>query len=561
MRPVVFRRLHGCWRRKAKALCSSLSGGGLVVFSAGLNSLPAAGCSYSFVGEVFLGGWQVPSLECSIFGEWYEHGLYTVWEFGSEVMGLYGDPLEAYKQPDGTWTDTDKDGLPDIVELDPVNVSTCDEFWWCWDYFVKQHKDDAEALSGQFNPLVQENTPPDIYKVYVETYKVSSWIWDDTYWAKVEIKVRDIGRITNVEIGIEGSDWAYNVGRIGGNDWDGEYRALLSMTKGQYYGKMIVVISAVDSAGNCMYVKKEIRGTFAGLVDILEKVQGAMQKAWERVKEAVDWIVEWVIETFESIVNKFIELIQFVISGITTCYGEFLKAVSAAIVEGDDESIESLSSVLMDNIQSFAETIIEVQLIMFGTIMAVLGLLTVVKVMTGGVEAVVETMAFTLAKDLVIAALIGLLIKGLWDGISSLVEDEETDTNTFWDWISDYIGITVTYTSTIVGIVETFVEYAKKKAISWFVLGLTLAISGYFLNAATTSMNLSGAALIAADLFGMGLSFVGLIIMIYERSSPFQRSVEITSPLIGILEWVIAIGGLAKAVIDTSADYSSDWSG
>ena len=39
---------------------------------------------------------------------------------------MYGDPLQAYKQPGGAWTDTDSDGIPDIVEIYFSNTTNID---------------------------------------------------------------------------------------------------------------------------------------------------------------------------------------------------------------------------------------------------------------------------------------------------------------------------------------------------------------------------------------------------------------------------------------------------
>ncbi|MEM3567862.1 MAG: hypothetical protein QXS83_04790, partial [Thermoplasmata archaeon] len=41
----------------------------------------------------------------------------------SREKTMYGDPLVAYKQTDGRWTDTDEDGIPDIVEIYFSNIS------------------------------------------------------------------------------------------------------------------------------------------------------------------------------------------------------------------------------------------------------------------------------------------------------------------------------------------------------------------------------------------------------------------------------------------------------
>ncbi|MGC8913787.1 MAG: hypothetical protein ACP5LE_07710, partial [Thermoplasmata archaeon] len=60
----------------------------------------------------------------------YNVRIITVWdENGTPVYSdreMHGDPLSAYKQPSGAWTDTDSDNIPDIVEIYFSNITNID---------------------------------------------------------------------------------------------------------------------------------------------------------------------------------------------------------------------------------------------------------------------------------------------------------------------------------------------------------------------------------------------------------------------------------------------------
>ncbi len=353
-----------------------------------------------------------------------------------------------------------------------------------------------------------------------------------------------------------------------------------------------VEIKTMDINGNIMSVTQTVSSAWFGLLkDVWNAIVEFFKAVKEKALEVLAGLVEWVVERVRGFVNMLVNTVKSVFSDVIDGYGLFLSALAGVVVGaggagasgvdvvgggfgfGDKKDavlggsqpggqrVFSLSSDILNAVLAFVDVMLKVYLVMFGTIMAGVGLFLALKAVTCGMEAVVETTIFGLAEDLVVASLIGVLASGLWDSIQELVDNEETDTQTFWDFISGYIGITVSYTATVIEIINTFIEYAKKKAFSWFILGLTLAISGYFLDAATTAMELTGNGLKTADAIGILLSLGGLLMMIVEKSSKGQQTLERTSPLLTMLEWVIAIGGLGKAIIDTLADKSSGWSG
>ena len=46
-----------------------------------------------------------------------------------------------------------------------------------------------------------------------------------------------------------------------------------------------------------------------------------------------------------------------------------------------------------------------------------------------------------------------------------------------------------------------------------------------------------------------------------SEEDAIQEGIDATSPLLSLAEWVIGIGGFAKAIADTAADASTGWSG
>ncbi|MGM0510197.1 MAG: hypothetical protein ACQESD_03615 [Thermoplasmatota archaeon] len=109
------------------------------------------------------------------------------------------DPLVAYRTESGDWSDTDSDGIPDVVESwfsnssivdDPTyqeqfkeNASSTlyDKYEWVIDYFeTVAEKSDNESkaeqwLTDQFNTMVRENMPPMVTKFKADTTTDLKW--------------------------------------------------------------------------------------------------------------------------------------------------------------------------------------------------------------------------------------------------------------------------------------------------------------------------------------------------------------------------------------------------
>ncbi|MGC8913858.1 MAG: hypothetical protein ACP5LE_08075, partial [Thermoplasmata archaeon] len=134
---------------------------------------------------------------------------------------MYGDPLNAWKQPSGTWTDTDSDNIPDIVEIYFSNITNIDNntMWnayttnsetssvflrysWCRDYYKEINASNSSLAENwtqkAFNPFVVCNLPPMIVRFSAEPRKYGEWP-NERYTIRTEFVVRDLRGVREVK--------------------------------------------------------------------------------------------------------------------------------------------------------------------------------------------------------------------------------------------------------------------------------------------------------------------------------------------------------------------------
>ncbi len=218
------------------------------------------------------------------------------------------DPLVPYANSTGVWTDTDKDGIPDVAETYLSNRSQWSYFakhysalWnnysWISDYFktVKSNQNESAAkqwLQDQFNSLIVERTPPVITKFLL-------W-WDDEgfdVYAVVDLVVHDVGGIKELNI------WDENNGEWAGITDGGEttyriYHKFSSSGWEQNFGSVRVKVEAKDYAGNSITVENELKSSLKKLWDALTSlwnaIWNALQKVAQAIMSALSFIVEWI---------------------------------------------------------------------------------------------------------------------------------------------------------------------------------------------------------------------------------------------------------------------------
>lgn len=82
---------------------------------------------------------------------------------------MYGDPLYKYKDQNNNSLDVDEDGIPDYIEIDPINI-TEQQNATVYQYVLTHNE---TCIEKQFNPLVRENIPPVIEDIPL---RLESWL-------------------------------------------------------------------------------------------------------------------------------------------------------------------------------------------------------------------------------------------------------------------------------------------------------------------------------------------------------------------------------------------------
>jgi len=258
---------------------------------------------------------------------------------------MYGDPLQAYKQSGGAWTDTDADRIPDIVEIYFSNTTNIDNsrmwthyttnsntaslferYTWCRDYYHELNKTNSSAAENwtqkAFNPFVSYNLPPTIvgYDVHF-TKRHSGW----TVTVKIDFSytVRDASGIREIKITIKDKFsstvlwWSIERFPAAPTEHAGHDSCTVDYSGFGYI--FIIEVSNGMNEVTTEHVFNELLGEVVDeVVDALaalgEMLVGGLQKAWEAVQNAVNAIVEWIKEKVKELVDP---LIQPIISAIT----------------------------------------------------------------------------------------------------------------------------------------------------------------------------------------------------------------------------------------------------
>jgi len=218
--------------------------------------------------------------------ELYGYNVLISWfegeELKSENKTIFGDPNEAYMEPDGvTPMDVDEDGITDIDEIDPWNSSTPAVM-----EFIEHFKDDQEMLDGQFNPFIRESTPPVVINIKVKTHEEWGWTTDfliplwvlKRAWAEIDIETIDIAKFS-VTVRISPGRLAEFEGE--GHEW---FKAELDLFFWEVMGKYTVKIEMVDFAGNELDppYEVEVDGWFGGVLRMLEALWDFKQRFLEK---------------------------------------------------------------------------------------------------------------------------------------------------------------------------------------------------------------------------------------------------------------------------------------
>jgi len=251
-----------------------------------------------------------------------------------EEKTLYGDPLGAYKQSSGGWTDTDADRIPDIVESYFSNTTNIENetMWqeylsntttgslfqnyaWCREYYLDLNANNSSAAENwtqkAFNPFVSYNLPPTIvgYDVHF-TKRQSGW----TVTVKIDFSytVRDASGIREIKITIKDKFssavlwWSIERFPAGPTEHNGHDSCTV------YYSGFGYIFSIEVSNGMNEVTTEHVFNELLGeVVDALaalgEMLLGGLQKAWEAVQNAVNVIWQWIENVVKTILGAFLD--------------------------------------------------------------------------------------------------------------------------------------------------------------------------------------------------------------------------------------------------------------
>ena len=235
----------------------------------------------------------------------------------SSLACLWGSPRYPLG---GDWLDTDLDGIPDVVEVDPSNASDSllsgpqRRFIDLYGYYAPEDTRNPEKLGAQFNPLVRENFPPEIKTVSISEKVKWKAFWVEHTWSIVHVKAEDVGEISSVTVKILDSGSEQTILGAGGV-FDDTFTLTISYWK-DHQSKYKVRVTAGDTAGN-VYTHTELvygegllgraQGAIAAFLTALAEV---ISDAIEFVAKAVNWLIDWVVDTVRKGLEVFITPIK-----------------------------------------------------------------------------------------------------------------------------------------------------------------------------------------------------------------------------------------------------------
>jgi len=302
---------------------------------------------------------------------------------------MYGDPLQAYRQSGGSWTDTDADRIPDIVEIYFSNTTNIENetMWeeylsntttgslfqnyiWCREYYLDLQKNNTSLAENwtqkAFNPFVSYNLPPTIvgYDVHF-TKRHSGW----TVTVKIDFSytVRDASGIQEIKITIKdkfSSTVLYgSIERFpeGPTEHDGHDSCTVDYSGFGYI--FIIEVSNGMNEVTTEHVFNELLGEVVdevvdALAALAEMLLGGLQKAWEAVQNAVNVIVEWIKGIFVNGISALVDTLKSAFGPYIEEIAKLLGALGGTSILFIRENAEIPGDTLLTKLNSVMSTFI-----------------------------------------------------------------------------------------------------------------------------------------------------------------------------------------------------------
>ena len=493
----------------------------------------------------------------------YTVRIITCWnETGAPLHSdreMYGDPLQAYKQSDGGWTDTDADRIPDIVEIYFSNTTNIDNetMWqeylsntttgslfqnyaWCREYYLDLQKNNTSLAENwtqkAFNPFVSYNLPPTIVK-YSVTMSEFHFSWGDavtiSFWYLLR-DVRGIGEIKMelVELGTNNVKWSRtkNPGMLTEYNMTEE----VSIGLGTVFWGFELRIK-VSNGFNEVSLKDDFKSVGSMMVEALQALAamlvGGLQKAWEAVQNAVNAIFEFFKQLIQDALEK---VLGPIISQVTNLYNQLLDVVSKGINHSSATTLANALGyiILGSNIFMLALAMVVSLQIIFTLVKAT------------GIGSIVE-MTAGLVMNIIISALISTIVYDLTYGPNALENVIPPEVNagistTFS--LMDIILALGVWAASATREIKTAAKFVFV-SLAVFITGLALELGRMIAHKDTTKMGYAKAIIL--DILACMLS-----VYAYLEIRPHSSLAKRYYPALGILDE--AFGLISIAVSTTT---------
>ena len=518
---------------------------------------------------------------------------------------IYGDPLAAYKDPEGNYIDSDEDNIPDIVESLLSNNSTFAKFarlfadptseyydlWtsynWTIAYFFSVRNDrdfhyyleylNAEEYSveeiaryitgwnntaphnkscaenatqwlrDEFNPLITESMAPVITEFHVNTvYEGYVAPLVPNAKAHVVAEIRDVAGISRVRIKSVCPDVFGIMTWTIVKEYDGSQTSIyldeiIDVTEVSAVLTYNISVNATDTLGNSAEWYKEVDGPFGVVIKTIAK---ALAMFWEFLCEVGAKILEGL-----NILVKWI--IGFIEGKINATIGEMVDYIISSIKSAEKYLEEGD---IKGALYSLLPLIIAIGTGMFVLIMVIGTLITIFPVVGLIVMAAIASI-FTLVLMNMFESCdeyrkIGESIGSDIDSIRNFLEGINTDLGNFWWVVSTFVNFGNIIFLCLVDVSPSAIAIAIFG--SFFVGLIASAIVAAWSGPPTPS-------LLPAVLISLGLDLFGIISLTIGIKSILSSNAIQSSPgrLVAAIVWIMILYTVALGSVLINLGYIS----
>ncbi len=265
------------------------------------------------------------------------------------------DPHKAYKNLDGSWRNTDLDGIPDVFEADPGNIHDPKFDGMDWVESMRRFEgrfnnsnceDEQNFFDNATNPFVKYQGVPIVDRLTVNQH----WKTDGGYYAVVVIHLYDPSGVESIYLATPRESVTFSItpNDVGS---DGLIRKAvhLNINTDDRVSGWDLELETTNGAGNIFSRTRYVKGALDVLLDfgnwIWDLIKGAITSVAAAVTEMVNALVGWVenaISTmFSAVINPIIEGLQNWANGIEYHMTQFFSELAKWDTLDGDESVSA----------------------------------------------------------------------------------------------------------------------------------------------------------------------------------------------------------------------------